>query len=134
MRKMWMCVACFSLFAVEPEFPEVVEMGKLGLYQDLLIHTPVGSWQNTLAQGAFDLGLSAFNDSPEIGTFIALLQREYDVEAAVETGIYLGATTRFFSLYFDEVHSIELQDSYRLPAEQRLKSASNVTGACGQLR
>jgi len=118
--------AALPLFSFAEEFPQVVEMGKLKLFQDILRSEEPDSWSWTLAKGAYELGLASFNDCPEIGAFIALLQREYHIDAAVETGVFLGSTTQFFSLHFDRVHAIEFLESSYQDAKERLKERENV--------
>jgi hypothetical protein len=58
-------------------------------------------------QDAFDLGVYAFNYAPELTPFFALLKSKYSIDSVVETGTFLGGSSRVFSLIFNEVHTIE---------------------------
>ncbi len=114
------------LFSSDVEFPKVIDFGKIGFFQDSVRFDEENSWTRKLADSAFELGYIAFNDSPEIGTFINFLKRTYAIDTAIETGTFLGDTTLFFSLNFDHVHTIEGSEVVYRRARERLKYCTNV--------
>jgi predicted O-methyltransferase YrrM len=69
---------------------------------------------------------SAFNGAPEIGAFHLLLEKDFQIEAAVETGTYNGLTTQFLSSGFKEVHTIEIVEESFLKSKEFLKNCTNV--------
>lgn len=115
-----------ELVSNQEEFPSVIDFSKFKLFQDHLKFDDMNSETWKLANSAFELGYIAFNDSPEIGTFIHMLKNDYQIEAAVETGTFLGSTAVFFSLCFDEVHTIEASTTYFTQAKDRLKKQKNI--------
>lgn len=114
------------LYSNEEDFPTVIDFGKLHLYQDHYLYDKMDSWTWKLGRSALDLGYIAFNDSPEIGTFISLLQKEYNIDAVVETGTFFGASTIFFSHIFDEVHTIEASPLVYHKTKEYLRSYPNI--------
>lgn len=71
-------------------------------------------------------GQLAFNGAPEVGTFLTYLKKTYNVPTAVETGTFLGNTTSYLSLLFDQVYTIEIvRDRYE-STSAKLKNFSNV--------
>ncbi len=123
------CLALFNfslLFSSSVEFPKMIDFGKMGIFQDSIRFDEEDSWTRKLADSAFELGYIAFNDSPEIGTFVNFLKHTYAIDTAVETGTFLGDTTLFFSLNFDHVHTIEGSEVVYRRAKERLKYCTNV--------
>ena len=74
----------------------------------------------------FYSGRHAFNNSPEVGEFILYLKRRFQLDTAVETGTYQGVTAHFLSLYFTDVHTLELDDRYYQIAKRCLAPQTNV--------
>lgn len=101
-----------SLFSQPSEFPEVIDFGKLRMFQQLHHFDQTDTWTWNLGNAALKAGISAFNDSPEIGSFLYLLNEQYQIDGVVETGTYLGATASFFALHFKQVHTIEVMQHY----------------------
>ncbi|MDE3046202.1 MAG: hypothetical protein KGJ02_06120 [Verrucomicrobiota bacterium] len=108
------------------EFPEIIDYGKLKLFQDILLEDSPDSWTWKLGNKAYELGYTAFNDSPEIGTFITTLKQDYQIDAAIETGVYFGSTTLFFSSHFDDVYAIELAKPLYDRVKARLQHRPNI--------
>ncbi len=75
---------------------------------------------------AWRSGFYAFNYAPELTLFFARLQKGFHINTAVETGTFFGGTTAAFSYLFDEIHTIEIQESTFLESKQRLKEFPNV--------
>lgn len=92
------------------EFPETIDFGAMRIFQDLYNEEIPNTWLWNLADSALKAGISAFNDSPEIGTFICFLKEKYQIDGVVETGTFFGFTTSFFARHFNEVHTIEIID------------------------
>ena len=65
-----------------------------------------------LGDSSLKMGFSAFNEAPELGTFIYYLKEKYRIDTVLETGTHLGGSTAFFATYFDEVHTVELLETY----------------------
>ncbi len=126
------CTIPLLLKVEATEFPEVIDFGLFGYFQDNLLNDKPGSWTWILADRAYELGYTAFNDSPEIGTFLTLLQKEYHLDTAVETGIFLGATTLYLSQHFDQVYAVEAFEQYHNAAKERLKSQPNIQFLLGR--
>ena len=61
--------------------------------------------------------------------FILSLFKKYDI--AVETGTFIGGTTKYLSKYFDEVHTIELDRIIHEQACFNLKDYKNISCYCG---
>lgn len=74
----------------------------------------------------WSLGLQAFNFSPELIPFFALLQREYNLPMAIETGTFEGRTTTALSRLFKKVHTIEIVPSKYESVSKKLLPFSNV--------
>lgn len=72
------------------------------------------------------LGFSAFNNAPEIGSIVMYLKRNYLLDTTIETGTYMGSTTVFFSLLFDEVHTIEVNEDFQNQAMYNLRKYKNI--------
>lgn len=106
------------LFANLESFPEIIDYGNFssidkGYYADF-------------EEEAWKLGYYAFNYAPEITPFFALIKKNYSIDTVVETGTFLGGTTVLFSLLFENVITIEINDNYFQNAKEKLKSYSNV--------
>lgn len=117
---------CTSLRSSTSQFPTVVNFADIKLFQDRYLYDKVDSWTWQLGNSALDLGYIAFNDSPEIGTFMTILKEAYAIDTVVETGTYFGASTLFFSLNFDEVHTIEAEEKFYHNVKDRLREHSNI--------
>lgn len=72
-----------------------------------------------------------FNSAPEIAQFIHSLKTDYAIDVAIETGTYLGETTRFLADCFNEVHTIEISDVNLNKALKALKDKDNVQAHLG---
>jgi predicted O-methyltransferase YrrM len=72
------------------------------------------------------LGYYAFNYAPELGPVIGILKRDYKLDLAIETGTHRGGTTAFFSLFFDEVHTIDINEHFLNQTKEALKSFNNI--------
>ena len=115
-----------SLFSTSVELPTIVDFRNIPFFQDKYLYDEMHSWSWKVAKSALELGYIGFNDSPEIGAFINQLKNEYKIDAAVETGTFFGATTHFFSLHFDQVHTIEASENFYYKAKDHLKFCPNV--------
>src|SRR5580693_5258798 len=60
-----------------------------------------------------------------------MLQKRYNLNGAVETGTFFGATTIFFSLFFDEVYTIEGKEKFYNDSRERLKNHPNIRCCLG---
>jgi hypothetical protein len=127
MKWIFLCILT-SLFG---SFPEEVDFRKIPLFEDALLYEESDSWGGRLAKTAHELGHIAFNDAPEIGAFLTLLKKRYELEAVVETGTFLGSTALFFSNTFDEVYTIEASEKHYSDAKERLKNHSNIQCCLG---
>jgi hypothetical protein len=107
-------------------FPTVIQFEDLKLFQERYLYDEKGSWSWKLGESALHLGYTAFNDSPEIGTFLAMLKRDYQIDTAIETGTFFGATTLFFSRHFDTVHTIEAAKPIYDKVKQDLAPYPNI--------
>ncbi|MBX7066653.1 MAG: class I SAM-dependent methyltransferase [Parachlamydiales bacterium] len=67
-----------------------------------------------------------FNGAPEIGTYVSHLRDLYHLEGAVETGTYQGGTAFYFSEYFDQVDTIEIEENLFLIASIYFFNHPNV--------
>lgn len=114
------------LFSIGSDVPTVVDFQNFKYFQENLLYDKAHSWTWNLGDAAFELGYTAFNDSPEIGTFVSRLQQDYKIDVAVETGVYLGATTRFLSMLFEQVHAIEAVKPIYDAAKERLGKYPNI--------
>lgn len=74
----------------------------------------------------WNLGFSAFNNAPEIGAFVAYLKRNFSIDVAIETGTCSGSSTVFFSLLFNEVHTMEIVEEFYKGACTNLRFCNNV--------
>jgi len=98
-------------FSMKSDIPYVINFERLQIGGELKAGMP--PWQS---------GCHAFNKAPEIGSLLVYLKKIYHIDAAVETGTYQGETTVFFSLLFDEVHTIEIS------TDQFNKTRKNLAG------
>ena len=71
-------------------------------------------------------GQLAFNCAPEVGTFLTYLKKAYQIDTAVETGTFMGNTTVFLSILFDDVYTIEIVEKTYTETASNLKDFSNV--------
>lgn len=71
-------------------------------------------------------GAHAFNCASELVPLFSYLQREYELDAAIETGTLLGSSTLIFSMFFDQVHTIEIDPSIYISTKNRLKNFTHV--------
>ena len=70
--------------------------------------------------------LYAFNAAPEIGAFFYYIKKLYDIDIAIESGTNVGHSSRYFSTYFKEVHTVEVDNNYFRKSSNILKDCSNV--------
>jgi predicted O-methyltransferase YrrM len=79
-----------------------------------------------LEQCSHDMGHKAFNSSVEIGILIYYLKQKFNIDLAIETGTDGGATSIFFARYFNEVHTIEIDQERFKNASKNLSRFDNV--------
>lgn len=84
-----------------------------------------------LNKATWQTGQLAFNGAPELGTFLAYLKTRFQIDTAVETGTYLGNTTAFLALLFDEVYTVEVVESTFRSTMQNLSMFPNVNCLLG---
>lgn len=82
--------------------------------------------QLELNRYAGEMGFLAFNRSMEISLFVYFLKSKFDMDVAIETGTDTGITSRFLSLYFNDVYTIELNPERYNNATKMLSKYSNV--------
>lgn len=97
----------------EEVIPKIVDFGQIAPS----CHATGSTWST---------GQLAFNGAPELGTFLTYLKKAYSITSAVETGTYLGNTTVFLSLLFDEVYTVEVVEETYHKTSSRLKDFPNV--------
>jgi hypothetical protein len=56
--------------------------------------------------------MSAFNSDPQVENEILKLKKLFNVETVIETGTYIGETTKFFCENFKDVYGIEISENY----------------------
>jgi hypothetical protein len=98
MKKFLLLSLSCAAFAFEPEFPEVIDFRHFPSFEKVLVEKDKHSWEWALANSAFEVGYTTFQDSPEIGTVLTLLKNDYHLDAAVETGSSLSSTAHYFSV------------------------------------
>lgn len=104
------------LLAEKDPFPTIVEFGEFKSNQFDPFYEP-DSWR---------LGQAAFNFAPDIAPFFLFLKQAYKIDTVIETGTNVGATTLYFSLLFDNVHTIEIDPHFYKEALENLKMTPNV--------
>ncbi|NGX39792.1 MAG: hypothetical protein KR126chlam1_01125 [Chlamydiae bacterium] len=105
------------LFSIQLGPSKVTELKNFYHFQDVLINPARATGMEKFA----------FNTAPEIGTFIAYLAGEYEIDTVIETGTHKASTTSYFAHIFDEVHTIEiLEDSFN-KCKDTLKKMPHVT-------
>jgi hypothetical protein len=72
-----------------------------------------------------------FNGAIDIGDFVQLLQNEYQIDIAIETGTFWGATAHFLSSCFDQAYTVEISNEYYRWAQLFLRDCSNVSSILG---
>ncbi len=102
-----------SLLIAEDPIPKVIDYGQISPS----CHAVSSTWKT---------GQLAFNGAPEIGTFLTYLKKTYNITTAVETGTFLGNTTVFLALLFDEVLTIEVVEKTYQKTASQLKAFPNV--------
>lgn len=107
-----------SLCSNEAKFPQTIDFGRLPTIEQ-------GYYAN-FQEYLWDIGYYAFNYAPELAPFFAHLQHLYNIDAVVETGTLFGSTTIVFSSLFDEVHTIEIDNSLFTKANTRFQTFPNV--------
>jgi predicted O-methyltransferase YrrM len=80
----------------------------------------------SMEKESWKLGYYAFNYAPELIPFFAILKRDNNIDAVVETGTFIGGSTVAFSLVFDEVHTIEITPSTYQTSLKNLHNFPNV--------
>lgn len=71
-------------------------------------------------------GHEAFNHSPELIPFFTLLQKEYNIPVAIETGTYQGNTTVYLARTFNKVYTVELFEAQYNSVKDKLAVFPNV--------
>lgn len=71
-------------------------------------------------------GLLAFNGASEMSSALVYLKKVFGIKCVVETGTFVGSTTTFFSLLFDEVYTIEIDSKIFNQSKQNLSAFPNV--------
>lgn len=106
-----------SLYGAFKDLPQVIDFSSFkGSVED-----------SNYDETAWSLGFAALNYAPEVNGVFSILKREYEIDMVVETGTHRGASTRLFSILYDDVHTIEVsENSYRI-SKEFLKDSPNVT-------
>jgi len=78
------------------------------------------------AHGVYQISLNAFNKMPQTAACVKDLKEKYKLEVALETGTWLGNTTKFLSCIFEEVDSIEIDKNYYNLSTQNLRLFKNA--------
>lgn len=107
-------LSCFFL-ALKPKCSRNIDLANLNEQE-----------QSYLASFERKINHSGFNSAPEIGEVIQSLANEFEIEQAVETGTFLGATTDFLSSCFNTVHTIEIMNENLDQAKSNLQKKENV--------
>ena len=107
----------FGAFTTQLEPPKFIDFKQIEFYPNRLISLRLSR----------QMGVSAFNHAPEIGTFLADLKDKYNIRIAVETGTLAGYTTAYLGRMFDMVYTIEIQKEFFLDARSKLKRLPNIT-------
>ncbi|MEI8229667.1 MAG: hypothetical protein WCG83_00840 [Candidatus Peregrinibacteria bacterium] len=68
----------------------------------------------------------AFNGDWFLARRMDALIREQGIQTAVETGTYLGQTTRWLARRIPSVHTIEIQEKFATKARQSFRKFSNI--------
>lgn len=113
-------LSTFSLFSLPVELPEVLDFSQFPMTPTSHSYPPLSPAE------VWKWGAHAFNCASELAPLFSYLQREYQLEAAIETGTLLGSTTLIFSLFFDQVHTIELDPAMHRATKDRLKKFPHV--------
>ena len=71
-------------------------------------------------------GYCAFNFAPEVGFVVSKLKKDYQISTAVETGTFHGGTTVYFSVIFDDVHTIDVNQECLQQAKADFKDFNNI--------
>lgn len=110
------CLAMFltTMFVLNAEKIETIRLVDFSAYESIA------------TQESWPLGQEAFNSAPEIIPFFALLQKNYNIDIAIETGTFKGQTTKLFASLFKEVHTIELKEEMYREAKPKLGQFSNI--------
>jgi predicted O-methyltransferase YrrM len=111
------------MYAHQISLPQVLDYGQ---FEPMFQTKPQNHWMWYLSVSAYRLGRSAFNHSPELSSFFHFLSHYHHTNVAIETGTFEGFTTRFFTLNFDEVHTIEISEENYKKGEKLLEDCSNV--------
>jgi hypothetical protein len=77
-------------------------------------------------EDVYQISLNAFNKMPQTAACVKDLKEKYKLEAALETGTWLGNTTKFLSCIFDRVYSFEIDAVFFNAASQNLASFKNT--------
>ncbi len=105
------------------DFPMMLDFGR---FEPMFQNKPQNHWFWNMSLSAYKLGRSAFNHSPELSSFFHLITHYYQTDVCIETGTLEGFTTRFFSLNFKEVHTVEISEEYYKKGEDLLQDCTNV--------
>ncbi len=114
-----------ALYSDQTEFPQIIDFGKFNL-RESYYSGQSNTWNWQLGEAGYEIGLTAFNEAPELGAFFAFLKKAYHIDTVIETGTYYGATTHFFSNWFNEVHSIEIVEALYNRAKEIFKDQPHV--------
>ncbi|CCB88026.1 O-methyltransferase [Simkania negevensis] len=102
-----------SVFAAQDDLPRMVDFSEL---------RPCCDFEST----TWKTGQLAFNCAPEVGTFLTYLKKAYSINSVIETGTFMGNTTVFLSLLFDDVYTIEIVEKTYNATSGKLKDYPNV--------
>jgi predicted O-methyltransferase YrrM len=78
-----------------------------------------------------NLGYTGFNNSPELGLYLASLAKNYNVDIAFETGTCEGITTIFLAHHFAKVYTAEIFAQYFLNTQKIFRNYPNIVGRYG---
>jgi predicted O-methyltransferase YrrM len=109
------------LFAFSKNLPFIMDLNKFASIDD-----GFQEQETHFSKSAFNLGVYAFNYAPELTPFFASFKQSYHIDTVVETGTYLGASSAIFSLFYNEVHTIEVDPSTFELAKENLNNFKNT--------
>jgi hypothetical protein len=72
--------------------------------------------------------MEPFNGDLFIQEEVLQLKKTFNIKAAIETGTFVGSTTLFLARNFEQVLTLEINESYYDVACQRLNDCENVLG------
>lgn len=68
----------------------------------------------------------AFNEDSYMGSKFLEIKNKFNLDTVIETGTYHGVTTEWFANNFDNVYTVECNETYYKEAQNRISKYSNV--------